>query len=238
MLGPPPRRFGAVALCLVAASAPVAAQQPTPGDPELSPLARATVSAFVTFLVAGGLVALAPDYAERTTNRIRSDPGGTLVYGVVIGIAGAVVGGLLALTIIGLVVAIPLLIALAVVGFLGYLAAGRAVSESWGAALAVAVAVAALTGGVPILGGIVGFLISSTGVGAAFLDYRDDGQGRTRTRDSFGTPDVPDRSGRSTGRATDGQDSKRRSGPSSGSGVGDGAGSSGQPDDDDSSSPP
>ena len=237
MPGPPPRRFGAVALCLVAASTPVAAQQPSTGDPTFSPLIGALVSAFVTFLVAGGLVALKPDYAERTTDRIRDAPGKTLVYGVVIGIAGGVVAVLLALTIIGLVVAIPLLIALAIVGFLGYLAAGRAVSERWGTALAVAVAVAALTGGVPILGGIVGFLISSTGVGAAFLDYRDDEQGRT-TQDGLGTPDVPDRSGRSTGGPVGGQDSKRRSGPSSESGAGDGAGSSGRPDEDDPSSPP
>ena len=237
MPGPPPRRFGAVALCLVAASTPVAAQQPTPETPAFSPLAGALASAFVTFLVAGGLVALKPDYAERTTDRIRDAPGKTLVYGVVIGIAGGVVAVLLALTIIGLVVAIPLLIALAIVGFLGYLAAGRAVSERWGTALAVAVAVAALTGGVPILGGIVGFLISSTGVGAAFLDYRDDEQGRT-TQDGLGTPDVPDRSGRSTGGPVGGQDSKRRSGPSSESGAGDGAGSSGRPDEDDPSSPP
>ena len=126
----------------------------------------------------------------------------------------------------------PLLIVLAVVGHLGYLAAGRAVSGSWGTALGVAVAIAALTGGVPILGGIVGFLATSTGVGAAYLDYREDGQGRSRTRDSVGAPDIPDRSGRASDRAVGSQDSGPRSGPPSESGTDDRPGSPGGADED------
>ena len=232
MSSPPSRSLGVVALCLVAASTPVAAQQPSAGNPAFSPLTGALVSAFVTFLVAGGLVALKPDYTERATDRIRDAPGETLVYGVGIGIAGVIVAVLLALTIIGLLVAVPLLIVLAVVGHLGYLAAGRAMSENWSTALGVAVAIAALTGAVPILGGIVGFLITSTGVGAAYLDYREDGQGRSRTRDSLGAPDIPDRSGRASDRAVGGQDSGPRSGPPSGSGTDDESGDSGRPDED------
>jgi len=232
VLSPPSRSLGVVTLCLVAASTPVAAQQPSVGDPTFSPLAGALVSAFVTFLVAGGLVALKPDYTERTTDRILDAPGKTFIYGIGIGILGGIVAVVLVFTVIGIVVSVPILIVLAVIGYLGFLAAGRVVSESWGTVVAVAVAIAALTGGIPILGGIVGFLITSTGVGAAYLDYREDGKGRSRTRDSLGAPDIPDRSGRASDRAVGSQDSKRRSRPTSDSEAGDEAESPGRPDED------
>ncbi|PSQ13934.1 hypothetical protein BRD02_10980 [Halobacteriales archaeon QS_8_69_73] len=89
-------------------------------------------------------------------------------------------------------------IVLAIVGYLGFLAAGRAVSDRWAAALAVAVALAVFTGGVPVLGGLIGFVLSSMGIGAAYLDYRDDGQRRSRGGRRSGTAG---RTGRAPGRA-------------------------------------
>ena len=237
VLSPPSRSLGVVTLCLVAASTPVAAQQPSVGDPTFSPLAGALASAFVTFLVAGGLVALKPDYTERTTDRILDAPGKTFIYGIGIGILGGIVAVVLVFTVIGIVVSVPILIVLAVIGYLGFLAAGRVVSESWGTVVAVAVAVAAVAGGIPVLGGFIELVLGSMGAGAAYLDCRDDGQSRSRTRDGIQKPDRPDGSGRSTGRTVGGPDSDRRSGPSPGSEADNEAGRFGRPGEDDPSSP-
>ena len=211
MQRPPPCRLGAVAaLCLVAA-APAAARQPTAGGLELSPAVRTLTSALLALVVAGGLVALVPDYVERTTDRILDAPGKTFIYGVVIGIVGILVAVVLVFTVVGILVSVPILIALAVVGYLGFLAAGRAVSESWGTVLAVAVAAAAVTGGIPVLGGLVGLVLDSMGIGAAYLDYRDDGQRRSRggrrSGAAGGTGRAPNRAGSRT--------RKRQSGPPS-----------------------
>jgi len=144
-------------------------------------------SGIFVLLVGGGFVALAPDYARRTTDRVRSDPGTTFVYGLAITIAAMIVGVVLVLTVIGILVAVPLFIGPAIVGYLGYLAAGRSVSDDWGAALLVAVALGPFTGGVPIIGGIIGFVLSGMGVGAFYLDYRDDDGGASGAQD--GRPD-------------------------------------------------
>ncbi len=218
MQRPPARRLGLAAgcLCLIAA-APAAAQQPAPGDVGLSLTARAFASALVTLVVAGGLVALVPEYVERTTDRILDAPGETFIYGVGIGVVAVIVAVVLVFTVVGIVVSVPILIALAVVGYLGFLAAGRVVSESWGAAVAVAVAVAVVTGGVPVLGGLVGFVLNSMGIGAAYLDYRGDGTRQTRgdTRRSGAAGGSGYGSNRAGSRTR-----KRRSGPPSGSGTG------------------
>ena len=211
MSSPTPRKLGVVAFYLVAASSPVAAQQPAPEGLGLSATASALISAVVALVIAGGLLALVPDYTERTTDRIRDDPGETLIYGVGIGIAAFIITILLVLTIVGILLVIPMAIVLAVVGYLGYLAAGRAVSDRWAAALAVAVALAVFTGGVPILGGLVGFVLSSMGIGAAYLDYRDDGQRRSR---GGRRSDTAGRTGRASGRAGS-RTRKRQSGPPS-----------------------
>lgn len=186
MSSPPPlnRRIelstalGAVAL-LVGLALPAAAQQPPDRVPTTggSMLLDAAVAGVVTLLVGGGFVALAPEYTERTTDRALEDPGETFLYGLGILVAAIVVVFLLAITIVGLVLAIPLVIVLAVVGQLGYLAAGRAVADDWGVALLFAVVVSALSNGVPVLGGLVGFVLGSVGTGAWYLDYRDGGSG-------------------------------------------------------------
>jgi small-conductance mechanosensitive channel len=233
MSSPTPRRLGVVALYLVAASSPVAAQQPAPEGLGLSATASALVSAVVTLVIAGGLLALAPDYAERTTDRIRDDPGETLIYGIGIVIAAFIVTVLLVLTIVGILLVIPMAIVLAVVGYLGFLAAGRAVSDRWAAALAVAVALAVFTGGVPILGGLVGFVLSSMGIGAAYLDYRDDGQRRSR---GGRRSDTASRTGRAPGRAGS-RTRKRQSGPPSPPGTDARGDDSAEGDGDDPGSP-
>lgn len=82
---------------------------------------------------------------------------------------------ILFLSVIGIVLAIPLLITMAVFAELGFLAAGRAVARNWGIALVVAVLVAGVTRAVPILGPILGVVLASMGLGAAYLHRTDDG---------------------------------------------------------------
>ena len=233
MQRPPPHAPGAVAaLCLVAA-VPAAAQQPAAGGPELSLAARALASALLALVVAGGLIALVPDYVGRTTDRILDAPGETFVYDIVIGIVGGIVAVVLVFTVVGILVSVPIVIALVVVGYLGFLAAGRAVSESRGTVLAVVVAAAAVTGGIPVLGGLVGLVLNSMGIGAAYLDYRDDGRRRSRGWRRSGTAG---RAGRAPGRAGS-RTRKRRSGPPSPPGTDARGDDSGEGDGDDPGSP-
>lgn len=233
MQRPPPHAPGAVAAFCLVAAAPAAAQQPTAGGPELSLAARTLTSALLALVVAGGLVALVPNYVERTTDRILDAPGETFVYGIVIGIVGGIVAVVLVFTVIGILVAVPIIIALGVVGYLGFLAVGRAASDSRGTVLAVAVTAAAVTGGIPVLGGLVGLVLSSMGIGAAYLDYRDDGQRRSRggrrSGAAGGTGHAADRTGS--------RNRKRQSGPPSPPGTDARGDDSAEGDGDDPGSP-
>jgi hypothetical protein len=184
MSGPPARRRlsivgSIVALTALAVAVPVAAQT-QPGVDSGAELAFSFLTNVVgavigTLILGGGLILLAPEYTERTTDRIENEPLETFLYGLGISIAAVVVMFLLAITIIGILAVIPMAIALAIVGQLGYLAVGRSVSDEWAVVLLVALVVAAVAGGVPILGGLLGFVLSSMGVGAAYFDYKEDG---------------------------------------------------------------
>lgn len=156
---------------------PVAAQRPPDVVPTtgFSMTIDAVIGGVVTLLIGGGLIAIAPGFTERTTGRVLEEPGETFLYGLGIFIAALVVVVLLAITIVGIVLVVPLVIALAVIGELGFLAAGRAVVDDWAAVLLVAIVVSAFTNGVPYLGGLVGFVLACMGLGAWYLDYRDDG---------------------------------------------------------------
>lgn len=179
----PPSRYSrtcshavlAAYLLLVGSVAPAAAQQPSPDAMTgLSFVVQAGAGALLTLVIGGGLILVVPEYTERTTDRILEEPIETFLYGFALSIAGFVLVVLLAITIVGIVLVIPIAIAGMILGELGYLAAGRSVADGWGPALVVAVIVAAFIGGVPILGGLVGLVLSSMGIGAWFLDYRDD----------------------------------------------------------------
>lgn len=177
----PPRRLRlrtfAVVIALLSSAGPAAAQ--TSQQPELgvSLMAQAVAGGLMTLVIGGLLIVLAPEYTERTTGRIRETPVEAMLYGLGITILVVIVFVILILTVIGIIVVIPLAIALAVVAELGYLAAGRSVTDDWGPALLVAIGVAAIASGVPILGGLVALVLSSMGVGGAYLDYRDGGDG-------------------------------------------------------------
>ena len=186
MSSPPPTRRVraslAVSVALVSAVwfVQVAAAQSTdPGaDPGVSLVVQAIAAGAVTLVIGGLFIVAAPEYTERVTDRALTRPGQTFLWGVALFVAVLGSAFVLAITIIGLIVAIPLLFLYVlfalVAGELGYLAAGRLASDDWPIVLLVAIGVAFVVGGVPILGGLIGFILGCIGVGAVVVDYRAD----------------------------------------------------------------
>lgn len=184
-----------VLLVLIGDSGTALAQRPPVETTEfwLSGGARDAFTAGVLTLIVGGLLVLfGRAYADRITNRARRRP----VRSFGIGFAAFIMLlGLIVFTALVpplLIVMIPALFAFVVVAILGSvfgeLAIGRSVVDGWGAALLVAAVVAAITGGVPVLGGIFGFVIGTTGLGAVLDDLLSDGGGGSAIGSGRSTP--------------------------------------------------
>lgn len=172
---------GAV-LAAVLPSVAAAQAVPDPSDPWVELLAGEALGAVLGTLVIGGLlILLAPEYTETVTDRSLREPGTAFLWGL--GLTFAVIVGslVLALTVVGLLIAVPLLLAFSlyalVASEVGFLAAGRLVSDDWGTAFPVALIVAAVAGGVPLLGGLIAFVLSCIGIGAVAMEYTDDDSG-------------------------------------------------------------
>lgn len=172
-VGPRTSSIVAALLALPVFVGPAAAARPP--ETGVSPAGEVLGAALITLVVGGGLLAFAPEYTERTTQRIHDLPGVTFIYGLGLVVLTIIVVALLAITVVGLLAVIPIIIGLIVVGELGYLAAGRAVTDNWGVALLVAMGCSVIVAGVPILGSLLGLILSSMGLGAAYLGYRDGG---------------------------------------------------------------
>ncbi|WP_222916854.1 hypothetical protein [Natrinema sp. SYSU A 869] len=131
--------------------------------------ADAVIPALITLVIGGLLIAVSPDGTRRRTDRALESPGPALVYGVLSLVVVIGASFLLAMTGIGLIIAFPLLavyvVFLLVASEFGYLAVGRLAAGGWLPALVVATVVSALTGIVPIIGLIAGFVIGMIGVG-------------------------------------------------------------------------
>jgi hypothetical protein len=173
-------RVGSVAAALVGAlslAGPVAAQFPTPEFGLGSRLASRFGGALLVNLVLSGLLlGLAPEYARRTVGAIRDDPGSAFLWGLLVGIALPIGLVLVALTIIGLLITIPGLLALAVLGIVG-----NAVAICWFGSLLTggSVDVAAVGAGslalaavaaVPVLGNLATTLVGLFGLGVVGRD--------------------------------------------------------------------
>jgi hypothetical protein len=179
----PSRRatIAGVGLASVLAFVGVASAQSVPtgsvdAASRLSPTIRAAIT-FLTDLVVGGiLVAAAPRYTRTSIDKIRNEPGESFIWGLGLGIGGTIAIIILAITIIGLIVAIPagiVLVILGVVGgavstvFLGTILGEKVTGGTL--SLAVALAIGAFTAAVlsviPILGGLVMFVVDSFGLG-------------------------------------------------------------------------
>lgn len=135
-------------------------------------------AALITLVVGGLLLVVAPRYTERVTDRVLEKPGASFLWGLGVLVGVVVLSFVLALTGIGMIVAIPLLLAFVLVaivaGEFGYLAAGRLAGGNRGVTLLIAVALSAFAGAVPILGYLVALFVSSAGLGAFAIDVLDD----------------------------------------------------------------
>jgi len=141
-------------------------------------LTSTAVGAFLSTLVVGAiLVAVAPAYTERKMATLLEEPVGSFIYGFVsLGLLVLVIV-VLVLTIVGIVVAMPLVLVAYVVWVVGasiaYLAIGARLvgrEDGWTKPLFAGAAingVLTLTG----IGGLVTFAIGAAGFGAVLRDY-------------------------------------------------------------------
>jgi hypothetical protein len=121
--------------------------------------------------------AVAPDFTDSGVAYLRAEPGEAFVYGVVAYVAIAVAMFVLAITIIGLIVVVPAILVLAILSFGGTavsaIALGTWIRSAFGSRAAngretdlVVGAVAwAGFGLVPLLGGLVRFIVGAMGFG-------------------------------------------------------------------------
>lgn len=194
----------AVGAAVLAGLQGVAVAQPTGAAGDGGFLAgvgiRLVAGLVVYLLLGGGLVALAPGYAEETVAEIRDDPGSAFGWGLVVGILVPIALGILAVTIIGLVVAIP---GFVVLFFLGLV--GNAVTVAWvgtwlgdrrpgGEEALIGAVVMAVVGAVPVLGSFVTTVVGFFGLGVVsrrlYEDRRGDGgSGRDRTGSGRESPE-------------------------------------------------
>ncbi|WP_251341225.1 hypothetical protein [Haloplanus halophilus] len=180
-------RVGSAATVLVAAlslAGLATAQSPLPTEFDLGlRLAARFGGAFVVNLLLGGLLlALAPEYTRRMVDDVRDDPGSAFLWGLLVGIGVPIALVLVAFTIIGLVITIPGLLALALVGLVGNAVTicwlGGVLTDDVGAAAVGAGAlVLSLIAAVPLLGNLATTLIGFVGIGVVGRDLYTSWQG-------------------------------------------------------------
>lgn len=131
------------------------------------------LAAVVVNLVLGGLlVVFNPTYAERKVDQFEADPQQTVVWGLIVALGVPVALIALAITIVGLVLALPgafvfagvALVAAAVTVVLVGSLAGEAPAAS-GRSLLVGALVVGLLTSIPLVGRLLGWLIGLPGVG-------------------------------------------------------------------------
>jgi hypothetical protein len=156
---------------------------------DISPQTQAVIAVGTTLFIGVILLAGSPEYTERVTTVILEQPAKSFAVGLVgnFCLFGLVV--ILALSRIGIIVLVPLLIglipALLVVSVVGQLAVGRLLGRMWTPALVVAVLVSGLIAVVPILGYLGGLVLSSCGLGGVILcEHREDPDSSARRSES------------------------------------------------------
>lgn len=129
------------------------------------------ISLVVYLLLGGALAAFAPRYADETVREIEDDPGGAFLWGLIAGIAVPIALLVLAVTIIGLVVAIPGFVLLVLVGIVG-----NAVTVAWvgtalsdgeldGTAVGIGALVLAVLAAIPVVGNLLTTVVGFFGLG-------------------------------------------------------------------------
>lgn len=155
-------------------------------------LLGSAVGSFLTTLVVGGiLIALAPAFTERTMDAVRAEPLSSFGYGILVFVALAVVMIVLAITVVGLLVAFPLLLLTSLLWAIGaavaFLAIGECLVGRDEGRLRPLVVGALLNGALALtgIGGLVGLCVGAAGFGAVLKDLLGgSGGGRADARDS------------------------------------------------------
>lgn len=164
-------------ISLLALSGIVAAQSPDPG----AQLGLGTrlgirfgVALVLNLLLGGALVAFGPTYATKQVARIRSDPGSAFLWGLIVGIGGPIVCVILIITVIGILLAIPGLLFLAVLSVVGSAVtivwigdslSGSSGTRVGGSAVIVGAVVLAVPESIPVLGNLLATLLGFFGLG-------------------------------------------------------------------------
>lgn len=164
---------------LAAAVSPAAAQSwiDTGLDPIVAIPIQFAVALLVNLLLGGIVLGVAPDYTAKMADEVRRNPGGSFLVGLVANIAFLVAFVILFVTVIGVLIALPAAVILAVVGVAGTAAAVIALGAALtgdrpgGSALLVGSLALALVGLVPIVGQLVQWLVSTAGLGAVLGNY-------------------------------------------------------------------
>jgi hypothetical protein len=161
----------AVAACSLAG---IVAAQPEVGselDLAARTVSRVVVVLVINFVLGGVMFLLAPAYARRMVAEIRADAGTAFLWGLLVGIGVPIALVLIAITIIGLLVTIPGLIALfflALIGkgiticWIGDLLTGR--DDLDVTAVGVGAAALAVVGAVPLVGDLATTLLGLVGL--------------------------------------------------------------------------
>ncbi|AHG00894.1 hypothetical protein HALLA_11615 [Halostagnicola larsenii XH-48] len=126
----------------------------------------------------GALVlAIAPQTSQRTVDRIWTDPGTSFLYGLLVYVLTIISVIALVITVIGLLVVIPGIFVFVIVVIVGNVLAVIAVGTAFAGesnywlGLVIGAVVVALLSTVPVLGEILRFIITTTGLGAFALGF-------------------------------------------------------------------
>lgn len=145
-------------------------------QPQVDPATQGIGGVVLTLIVGAILLAAAPNYVDAVIEDILEEPLASFAWGVAVFVGLVVLVFLLAITVVGVILVIPLLLIFVIVAIVGNILAWLAVCDGfvdsrW-VALVVAAVVAAAIGFVPIVGPLVGFVISSVGIGAVVRHWR------------------------------------------------------------------
>lgn len=155
----------------------IVAAPPTGGGTELGLGVRIGIRFLVTLVVnlllGGTLLLLSPEYAGARVGEIHVAPGESFLWGLGVGIGVPIVLVILALTIVGLIVAIPGLVILAIVSIIG-----SAVTVLWIGDMLVGAhgdigvthvglgaVILAIVGAIPVLGSLLTTVAGLFGIG-------------------------------------------------------------------------
>lgn len=144
---------------------------------QFDPVEQATGSFLSTIIVGAIMLAASPNYVDSIIEDVLEEPVASFAWGILTLIVFVGTAFLLAITIIGIVLVIPLVILFVIVAIAGNVLAYLAVCDGfvdnrW-AALVVAALAVTVVSLIPAIGTIVGFVVGSVGTGAIVRRWVD-----------------------------------------------------------------